>query len=292
MAGGTFNTGVFNNGIFNFPITLDVNVSLEFNGVSDYLENQIRQAQGVANLWTINIWLKPFETQSRFDADGNQLFEPDGKALIHFKGNSHKNEILIWGDRIEGTSRQEFIVVENWDNSRNRIRMTRFNMVQQRQEWRMFSCAWNGDELIGWNNGIEVTDISKTVSGTGSFIMDDVVNFNEGRSIRVGATYSGAEAFNPDSPKLVAYSGLLGPIGVWVDLITTEEFGVVYSGGFNMDLNNVSGSYNSTAELRHWYRPGADIADIGKDYATAAISPVNIGDDATVTSGSIVADVP
>ncbi len=133
------------------------NVSLQFNGVSEYLENSLRQAMGVANLWTITLWIKPFEVLSLFDSEGRQLFKPDGRALIHLKGLSNRNEVLVWGDRIEDSTTDEFIMVENWDQDAQRIRVTRFNMAQSREEWRHFSCAWNGNNLIAWDNGLEIT---------------------------------------------------------------------------------------------------------------------------------------
>ena len=88
------------------------NVSLQFDGQFERLEHAIRKAQGIANLWTITIWMKPFETSSVFDQDNRPLFDPDGRALVHFKGATHRNEILVWGERIENETSEEFIVVE------------------------------------------------------------------------------------------------------------------------------------------------------------------------------------
>jgi hypothetical protein len=261
------------------------NVSLQFNGVDEYLENAVRQVQGVANLWTITIWMKPFETTSIFDSEGRQLFRPDGKTLLHIKGTTHHNEILIWGDRIEDSITDEFIVVENWDNTNKRIRVTRFNLAQKRQEWRNFSCAWNGDNLIAWNNGIELTDLSETLSGTGSFIMEDPTASGRWRSVRIAAAYSGI-ATNLDAPRLITYSGLLGPIGVWGEVLEPLELNAISSGTFAYDLSTNSGTYTSSANLQHWWRLGGDAAAIGADYAGI----VDVGVDATVTGTNIVVD--
>jgi hypothetical protein len=261
------------------------NVSLQFNGTSEYLENAIRQTQGVANLWTITLWLKPFETLSLFDAAGVPTYKPDGKALLHIKGLTHRNEVLIWGDRIENSTTEEFIVVENWDNKGDRIRITRFNMAQKRNEWRNFSCAWNGNNLIAWDNGLEITDYSETLSGTGSFIMEDPTASGRQRSVRIAAAYSGT-ASTLDGPRIITYSGLLGPVGVWNSLLTGLELGEVASGTFGIDLSTNSGTYTSSANLVHWWRLGGDSADIGADYAGA----VNLGVNATVTGTNIVVD--
>ncbi len=265
------------------------NVSLQFNGVNEYLENTIRQAMGIANLWTITIWMKPFETSSLFDSEGRQLFRPDGKALLHFKGASHRNEILIWGDRIEDATTEEFIVVENWDQAAGRIRVTRFNMAQKRNQWRLFSCAWNGSTLIAWDNGLEVTDFSQTLSGSGSFIQIDPPSSGTARSLRLAAAYSGTSQ-DLEGPRIVAYSGLLGPVGVWDEVLTEGELGAVVSGSFGFDLTTDSGTYTSSANNQHWWRLGADDTDLGFDYATTG--SINVGDDATVSATNIVEDSP
>jgi len=263
------------------------NVSLKFDGKDEFLENAFRQAMGVANLWTITIWMKPLEVPSLFDDEGRQLFRPDGRSLFHLKGLTHRNEVLIWGERIENSTNEEFIMVENYNTDSKRIRITRFNMAQKRQEWRLFSCAWDGSNLVAWDNGLEITDFSETFSGTGSFIMQDPTASGRPRSIRIANAYSGIAA-SLDGPRLVSYSGLLGPVGMWDERLDSLEIGEIASGTFGFDLTTDSGTYSSSANLQHWWRLGADAADIGKDYAPAG--NIDVGVDATVTGTNIVVD--
>ena len=268
------------------------NVSLQFDGRgNEFLENDLRQTIGIANLWTITIWMKPFETSSIFNPiSGQPEFKPDGKTLFHIKGlDHHRNEILIWGERIENSVNEEYIIVENWNKDSKRIRLTRFNLAQKRQEWRNFSCAWNGDNLIAWDNGIELTDFNETLSGTGSFIMEDPTASGRQRSVRIAAAYSGISA-SSDGPRIITYSGLLGPIGVWSDVLEAIELGEVASGTFGFDLATNSGTYTSSASLAHWWRLGADSADIGKDYAPAG--DIDVGVNTIVTGTNIVVDSP
>ena len=266
------------------------NVSLQFDGKNEHLENAFRQTMGIANLWTITIWIKPKETPSVFDLSGQPLFKPDGKGLLHIKGLTHHNEVLIWGDRIKDSVNEEFIVVENWNADGSRVRVTRFNMAQKRQEWRLFSCAWNGSNLIAWDNGIRLTDVHETVSGTGSFIMEDPTMSGRSRALRLGVAYTGSP-FTLEDPRLVSWSGLIGPIGVWNTVLGDLELGAIASGTFAYDLSSNSGTYTSSGSLTHWWRLGADSAYIGKDYAPAG-GNINIGVDATVTGTNIVVDSP
>ncbi len=261
------------------------NVSLQFDGKNEILENAFRQTQGIANLWTITIWMKPLETAPLFDPEGRPTFKPDGKALLHIKGASHRNEILIWGERINNSVSEEFIMVENWDNGPDRIRITRFNMAQKRKEWRNFSCAWDGSNLIGWDNGVEITDFSETISGMGSFVMEDPTASGRVRSVRIAAAYSGISQ-SLDGPRVITYSGLLGPIGVWDSVLGDLELGAVASGTFAYDLSTNSGTYTSSANLQHWWRLGANVDDVGADYS----GTINVGDDATISGLNVVAD--
>lgn len=259
------------------------NVSLRFKGVDAYLENTVRQSLGFGNLWTISLWLKPFE-----DLPREKLTQINHRTLLHLKGAAHKNEILIWADRITDTS-PDVIHVENWNCRGERVRITRFNMAQQRNEWRNFSVFWDGTNLIGWDNAIEISDTHETLSGTGGFLMEDPVA-SAGRSVRIGAAYSGIAAA-VELP-LSTWSGLMGPVAIWNTGVTDQELGVVVSGNFGLDLATNSGTYTSSANLVHWWRVGADSADIGADYATT-VTGINVGDAATISgTNEIVVDSP
>jgi len=284
-----YNLDAYNDYVYNLGENLVPNVSLRFDGVDQYLENTIRQAQGIANLWTITLWMKPLETPTKFDEEGRQLFRPDGKALLHLKGATHRNEVLIWGERIENPNSEEFIIVENWDDSTQRIRVTRFNLAQKQREWRLFSCAWNSNNLIAWSNGVELPDISETLSGTGSFIMTDLDRGGGGRSTRLAAAYSGT-ATSLGEPRLVAYSGLMGPVGVWDEVLEQTEIAEVASGTFGFDLTTNSGTYSSSANLQHWWRLGAASSGVGFDYVETG--RIDVGDNATISGPNVVADFP
>lgn len=260
-----------------------INTSLSFRGVDAYLENTEVQSLGFSDLWTIGIWLKPRE-----DLPRERLAQLHHRALLHLQGKTHKNEILIWADRITTTD-PDVIHVENWNHTGERVRITRFNAAQERDHWRHFSVFWDGSNLIGWDNGVELPDIHETLSGTGSFIMEDPVA-SGGRSIRLGAAYSGI-AYAPQVP-LTTWSGLMGAVAIWNTGVTGTELATVVSGGFGFDLTTNSGIYTSSANLVHWWRLGADSADIGADYAIAA-SGINMGVNATITgTEAIVVDSP
>jgi hypothetical protein len=286
---GAYNLGVYNGGIYNLGISVDV--SLEFNGVGEYLANQLLHQIGIENNWTVNIWFKPFETVSRFDSAGLPLFKPDGKALLHLKGASHRNELLIWGDRIEDSVTQEFVVVENWSNAAQRIQVTRFNLAQKRNEWRMFTCTWDGQDIKGYGGGLELTDTHVLYTGTGGAVMEDLTGGSSGTGREVYlAVHNSGIAQSLDDPYLVAYSGLMGPVTVWNTALGSVELGQVVSGTFGFEPATNSGTYTSSANLKHYWRLGASEDDIGFDYVAAG--EINVSINATITGGNIVSDAP
>jgi hypothetical protein len=117
--------------------------------------------------------------------------------------------------------------------------------------------------------------------------MADPTASGKQRSVRIAAAYSGIAA-SLDGPRIITYSGLLGPIGVWNDVLDATELVEIASGTFGFDLTTNSGVYTSSANLAHWWRLGADDADIGKDYAGS----INVGDDAMISTSNIVVDSP
>ena len=248
-------------------------VSLEFKGLDAYLEDALRQTMGIANLWTIGIWIKPFEDQP-------DPFSLDNKALLHLQNAVRKNEILIWADRITNTD-QDTIHVELWDKNGELFRVSRFNMTQQRTEWNHFSIYWSGENLVAWDNGLQVTDFHEVLSNSG--IMED-----SERSIRLGAAYSGTST-HPQIP-LSTWSGLLGASTMWDTAVIGAELGEVVSGTFGFDLLVNSGTYTSSADLQHWWRLGQDDTDVGADSGNAGLL-FDVNADGVNASG-VVIDAP
>lgn len=246
-------------------------VALQFNGADERLENDINQTLGFANLWTISMWLRPI-------ADIPEDADADHHVLMHIRGNTARGEILIWGAKIEGT-REEEIYVELGNDLGRRLRVTRFNVIQKRNEWRHFSCVWDGTNLIAYDQGLLVNDTTLLISGTGSQIEP-----TGGRSIRVG------DHFNT-GPSLAAWSGILGHTAIWNTNLGATEFGPIVSGGFGFDLTTNSGIYTSSANLVHYWKPGDDFPFVGQDF-TGGLD-IASGTNATATGiGNVVNDIP
>ncbi len=233
-------------------------VALQLNGEDEFLES-LSLPMGFANLWTMSFWLKPTQF----------LPEPlssNHRVLAHLRASTRRGEVLIWGARIEGAKYEEEIYVELGDSAGARMRIIRFNSVQKRNEWRNFSCVWDGTSLIAYDQGLLIQDMLVIQSG-GNDTMDDPAG---GRILRVGGL------IEDTGPSLASWSGIVGHIGVWNTEIQPNEFGTLISGGFGFDLLTNSGTYTSSATLVHWWKPGDDFPNVGRDYAG----------DVTLTSGT------
>ena len=254
-------------------MTVTNNVALILNGEDERLES-LSLPMGFANLWTMSFWIKPTQFIP-------EPISSDHRVLAHLRGSTKRGEVLIWGARIEGAKYEEEIYVEINDTLGQRLRITRFNSVQKRNEWRNFSCVWDGTSLIAYDQGLLVQDMLVIQSG-GNGVMDDPTG---GRILRVG------DLIEDTGPSLAGWSGTIGHISIWNSAIGPAEYGPLISGGFGFDLLTNSGTYSSSANLVHWWKPGDDFPNVGYDYA-GDIS-LTSGTNATATGiNNVIVDFP
>lgn len=254
-------------------MTVTNTVSLLINGVDERLESE-SLPMGFANLWTMSFWIKPTQF----------LPEPvssNHRVLAHLRGTTRRGEVLIWGARIEGSKNEEEIHVEIGDSDGARLRIIRFNTVQKRNQWRNFSCVWDGTNLIAYDQGLLISDQFLVQSG-GNGVMDEPAG---GRILRVG------DLIEDTGPILTGWSGIVGHIGIWNTALAPAEYGAVISGGFGFDLLTNSGTYTSGASLKHWWKPGDDFPNVGRDYAGEVTLTSGAGATATGVN-NVITDYP
>jgi hypothetical protein len=90
------------------------------------------------------------------------------------------------------------------------------------------------------------------------------------------------------------FNGRVSQEAVWDVALSADEVEAIYRKGFSeeFDLRRSSGKYTKSANLRHWWKPGFDSNDIGKDYARFGIGPpIDImGNANAITSADIEDD--
>jgi hypothetical protein len=247
--------------------------ALQLNGTDEILESEPNKVLEIENEWTIGMWTKP------------GLYIPqevgsDNRVLFHLRGTNNRSAILAWGSKLEGSKHEEEIHVETWDQWGKRLPVYRFNSILKRDEWKHFACTWDGTSLLAYDQGELVTDQFSFLSHSGA--MNEPTG---GRTLRVGGL------FENTGPSLAAWSGILGHKGIWDVALAPEEFGPIVSGGFGFNLKANSGSYVSSARLKHYYRPGDSYPNVGRDYV--GFVDIASGTGATATGvNNVVIDQP
>jgi len=111
-----------------------------------------------------------------------------------------------------------------------------------------------------------------------------VVLTNAPRAFFYGAYSSSLTAFP-------SVEGNLGHFAIWDSALTLSEIDTIRTGGHFIDLRQNSGSYTSSFDLVHYYRPG--FVDEGfTDEGVKAVPRINLVDSVNITTADIVQDAP
>ena len=259
-------------------------VSLELDGKGQYL-GRIEVTQGfdvynsgiynegiynfpinleIRNEWTLGFWVKP------------KPFTEFG-TIFSVGEIDKKNTIVISTTPISSTA-------TSLSELRVLIKGTEGTIIKhygwggwfQTDTWTHTFLQWDGTDLTANRDALVAT--------TGVVLSDDSGSMGDfpPRKILYGATAVG---------ELASFSGTIGHFGMWDSLLDPSEFGTVVSGGFGMDLTTSSGSYVSQDFLQHYWKPGEDLANIGKDFVASGTT-FDLDKERGVTSDDVVADSP
>ncbi len=222
----------------------------------------------VGNNWTLGFWVKP-EDYKEFGTIFS-VGEKDDKNLIEISITSVPEETLELGKRPaelralikdgDGTTIKHY----GWPNH------------FQEDVWTHTFLQWDGVDLKAFKNALTTTTGVIFVDASG--VMSDF----PARKIFYGSTVPG---------DLATFSGTIGHFGMWGSLVGSEEFGTVVSGGFAADLAIASGTYISQGDLQHYWRPGDDPVNIGKDFTTSG-TPIDLDKERNINGSNITSDEP
>lgn len=221
----------------------------------------------IANIWTLAFWAKPRSYKEH--------------ATIFSMGEKDdKNEIRI---SVTPVSAEREIFGKNFSEMRVLIKDANGTTIKhyswpdwfQTEEWLHTTLEWNGTDLEAFRAGLPTTTGITFVNASG--IMSD-----SARGIFYGSAIVGDFA---------TFSGTLGHFGMWNALLDPGELGTVVSGGFSTDLTITSGTYVSQGTLQHYWKPGDDPANIGKDFVASGIA-VDLTKEHDIDSNNIIIDEP
>ncbi len=223
----------------------------------------------ISNLWTLAFWAKPRNYKEH--------------AIIFSVGESDdQNEIRISTTpvseerKVFGKSPSEIRVLIK-DKNGTIIKHYSWPDWFRTEEWTHTAIEWDGTNLEAFKNALPTTTGVVFVNVSGTML-------DSSRRIFYGSTVTGDRA---------TFSGTVGHFGMWNSLLTAEELGTVVSGGFATDLTLTSGTYTSSGTLQHYWRPGDDPINIGKDFATTVTgSTFDLNKERNVNNANIVVDEP
>ena len=237
---------------FNVDMGGDTDQSIEFNGTDEYLANTTHQTWGIADTWTVAMWLRPGHATGGIERDA---FE-----LAYYLIPAWQNRIKIGTTASSDSFRVVVGALPNKDY--------KFGTWTQ-NTWHHVAVTWDGTDLLVYVDGVEDSSPTKTA--------DFAITMADGaRQCSVGSSGGG------DFWQGHVYGGP----AIWSTKLSAAEIAAIASDGqFNLRAN--SGNYASHDTLVHLY-DYRKTSDFGADFGNASVTKVDIDTNAVnVTSGNL-----
>ena len=218
----------------------------------------------IANEWTLGFWVKP------------KPFKEFG-AIFSVGEIDKKNTIIISTTPVSSTAgitSELRVLIKGEDGTI--IKHYGWGGWFQTDTWTHTFLQWDGTDLIANHDALVATTGVALADASGS--MSDFPP----RKIFYGTTAA---------EELASFSGTIGHFGMWGSLLDPSEFSTVVSGGFGMDLTTSSGSYVSQDSLQHYWKPGEDSGNIGKDFVVSGTA-LDLDTEVGIVPADIVTDGP
>jgi len=240
-----YNEGKYNDGIYNLTLSISGSlVALILDGKGQYMGTPEPDALDIGDTWTLGIWSRPLD-----NPEHATVFSTAAPRDLRNEINISSTPISTPAGSLEVDNASLRVIIK--DENGTTIKHISWSDYFQYDQWTHVFLQWDGTELNAFKNGAVTVTGSAFVNSSGT-MADSPDRF----------TYYGA-AVGPYAP----FSGSIGHLALWDTILAEEEFGTVVSGAFDIDLLTSTGTYVSSASLKHWWQPGQDQSDIGRDYA-------------------------
>ncbi len=222
----------------------------------------------VGDAWTLGFWAKPGANKEHgtIFSVGNR----DGKNEIRVSTTAIPIESIVHGKR----PAELRVLIKDFEGTA--IKQYGWGDWFQSEVWTHTFLQWNGVELNAYKNAFLTTTgvVFVDVSGT----MGD----SPARKIFYGSAVAG---------NFATFSGIMGHFGMWDELLDPIELRTVVSGGFSTDLTVASGSYTSQGNLQHYWKPGEDLTNLGKDFTTSG-TRLDLTKQRNITTDNVTSESP
>lgn len=243
--------------------------NLDFNSSTKVLENTTAQSIGLVNEFTISLWYKS-------DDVGGGSGPTRGLFTVIGAGNT-----------IEVRSNFDRPTVILTDGSGTVFRNINASAAQffegNIDEWTHAVFTWDGtgDATGGitfYKDGAlenSQTEVTPSIAGSQS---------DSNRTTRIGGAGLAV------SPTGTTANGNIGHVAVWNTVLPAAAIQHIFVNRFSVDLNVDGGAYGQAANLKHWWKPGEDINDFGRDYVISG--KINLTTGAGFATTDIAGETP
>lgn len=248
-----------------FPLAV---YSIALDGSTEYFLNQTDNTFGIVDDWSISLWCL---------ADSTTLTQSD--TVFRLKVSNNNRSEILW--TLFGVTGSEFFQIQLRKSNGQflkRYRWNEANIFPTADVWVHLLATWNGttgDVLKLYINGTDTAADSTVTDTTGE--MSD-----PGRQMSYGA----------DTVGTGNWGGNVGHLAMWNTVLGDSEVTEIFNGKFNISLRSNSGPYISSSALQHYWRPGSDRNDIGKDEGFGSTKVDIMQNAANITVADIDTNIP
>lgn len=258
-----YDIGVYNDFIYNaIPSS---GIALVLDGKNKSIATGFDPVElNFANAWSISVWAKP---------------EPDKefRTLFCIENSRRENRIKLSTAPVSDETpflfdRQTDLRVELTDSNGTVIQNHGWESFFQDQTWAHVGVTWDGTSLVSYIDGVSGTTSVILIDGGG--VLSDAP-----RTIFYG--YGLTEG-------VASWSGTIGPAAIWNTALGPEEWPVIASGLFDINLSASSGTYTSNDSLvQYWSFQNED--DIGENLTGNGAAFTRLR---SVSDGDFTNDIP
>ena len=245
-------------------------VSVDFDGVTEEMVSADAPEMGIENAWTCAVWWKP--------RAANYLPTATLTTNVFGLASELGSAANLMGINLRGADSPSRMQITIRDSAGTQIKNYRYDTVSTVDAWNFSLFTWDGTNLVFYHDGaLEGPDeLFVDIAGIGMI--------DTARQVKIA---------NP-SPGTDGLDGLVHSIGLWDVVLDNAAQGVLYNGGNGrtVDWKQNDGAYVAGPNVKHWWRPGFNSGDIGRDYGRATVlmdaNELSVGIDAS----DVVTDSP
>jgi len=238
--------------------------SVLLNGTDEDWENAGNETFAIADTWSISQWVRPINLPSTQTYTFRLDSTASNNSLI-IVTNLNTTKIRLFTRDDAGAALKDY----RWDQGNEG--------TFANNTWIHMVFTWNGTTLLGYFDGVNDTTQTKTIDNSGT--MND-----QARKFTIGSNAGGQ-----------FMEGNFGHFAMWDVVLDQNDVDEIFNPAagkpFRIDLRVNTGTYDKSADLQHYWKPG--FSDIGEfDRGDIAGTLRHLTSSAGIDNTNIVTEAP